>query len=108
MLLDRLRRPCFWVLGDNRCGPSISGEKEMARGTSRDDLEVLDASVNARAKERKSSSWMVEGGRREKERGDMKVAHTAQKSRTGVGRIGFRGSRGWLVFCLPGDLILLN
>lgn len=38
----------------------------------------------------------------------MKVALTAQKSRTGVGRIGFRGSRGWLVFCLPGDLIFLE
>ena len=47
MLLDRRRRPCFWVLGDNRCGPSISGEKEMARGTSREDLEELDASVAA-------------------------------------------------------------
>lgn len=48
MLLDRRRRPCLWVLGDNRCGPSISGEKEMARGASREDLEVLDARVTMR------------------------------------------------------------
>lgn len=45
MLLDRRRRPCFWVVGDNRCGPSISGEKEMVLGTSREDLEVSVASV---------------------------------------------------------------
>lgn len=45
MLLDRRRRPCFWTVGDNRCGPSISGEKEMALGTSREDLEVSVASV---------------------------------------------------------------
>lgn len=44
-LLDRRRRPCFWVLGDNRCGPSISGGKEMVLGTSREDLEVSVASV---------------------------------------------------------------
>lgn len=45
MLLDRRRRPCFCVLGERRCAPSISGEKEMARGASVDDLEVVDASV---------------------------------------------------------------
>lgn len=45
ILLDRRRRPCFWVLGDNRCGPSISGEKEMTRGASREDLEASVASV---------------------------------------------------------------
>lgn len=67
MLLDRLRRPCFWVLGDNRCGPSISGEKEMARGTSREDLEVLDASVNVREKDRQSSS--LDGWGRKKGKG---------------------------------------
>lgn len=45
ILLDRRRRPCFWVLGDNRCGPSISGENEMVLGTSREDLEASVASV---------------------------------------------------------------
>lgn len=61
MLLDRRRRPCFWVLGDNRCGPSISVEKEMARGASREDLEVWDARLTARARKIKLEE-RVEGG----------------------------------------------
>jgi len=44
-LLERRRRPCFWVLGDSRCGPSISGANEMVRETNREDLEVSDASL---------------------------------------------------------------
>lgn len=68
MLLDRRRRPCFWVLGDNRRGPSISGEKEMARGTSREDLEGLDASVTALEREGELKESVGKEG--EKERGD--------------------------------------
>lgn len=44
-LLERRRRPCFWVLGDSRCGPSISGANEMVRETNREDLGVSDASL---------------------------------------------------------------
>lgn len=51
ILLDRRRRPCFCVPGDNRCGPSISGEKEMALDASRDDLEVLVASLTVVTRE---------------------------------------------------------
>ena len=57
-LLDRRRRPCFWVLGDNRCGPSISGEKEMERGTNREDFDESVASVTViRWVVRRKGAW---------------------------------------------------
>lgn len=88
MLLDRLRRPCLWVFGDNRCGPSISGEKEMARGTSREDLEVLGARVTMRERIRQLERSV--GGKREKERGD-EGGTTAQNSKLESGGSAFGG-----------------
>lgn len=73
-LLDRRRRPCFWVLGDNRCGPSISGEKEMERGTNRDDFDESVASVTV-------IRWVV----REKERGDGSGTHGPELEKGGSG-----------------------
>jgi hypothetical protein len=102
MLLDRRRRPCFWVLGDNRCGPSISEEKEMARGASREDLEVWDARLTARARKIKLEE-RVEGERGGKRSVGMKVAHGPElQNWSRADRLS--GSRGCLVFCLPGPL----
>jgi hypothetical protein len=88
MLLDRRRRPCLWVFGDNRCGPSISGEKEMARGTSREDLEVLDARVTMRERISTAREKCWGGGKRE--RGD-EGGTTAQNSKLESGGSGCRG-----------------
>lgn len=85
-LLDRRRRPCFWVLGDNRCGPSISGEKEMERGTNREDLEVSEASVTERR-------WVM--GKRSV---GMEVAHTAQNWRKADRLSGVTGQFLFLFF----------
>jgi hypothetical protein len=85
-LLERRRRPCFWVLGDNRCGPSISWAKEMVLGTNREDLEVLVASVTGEGE--------VEGGG--KRSVGMKVAHGPELrtgERSGGSASESRGSR---------------
>lgn len=85
-LLERRRRPCFWVLGDSRCAPSISGANEMVRETSREDLGVSDASLTG------------VGGRGgwsgEKERGDDEVTAWSRADRA------CRGSRGQSRFFL--------
>lgn len=97
MLLDRRRRPCLWVLGDNRCGPSISGEKEMARGASREDLEVLDARVTMRERISTAREKCWGGGGEGKGSVGMKVALRPRAPNwSRADRLS--GSRGCLVF----------
>lgn len=60
----------------------------MARGTSREDLEVLDARVTARGRNRELERSV--GGKKEKERGD-EGGTTAQNSKLESGGSAFAG-----------------